>query len=130
MNVSILLSPPLTRCAADTDAPPSVASLKQRWRRAVIDCRLPIRHRFEIIVLLEHAGGFGGTLSIGEAPTWAIQTGVLRQQDGTYEFDRAWLVQAEADAEQRWLERHRADPMRSTRQPAMPTSTEPATAQQ
>jgi hypothetical protein len=125
-----LLSHPPTSRAADTDAPPSVASLKQRWRRAVISSGLPVRRRFDLIVLLEHAGGFGGTLSIGEAPTWAVLAGVLRQRDGSYEFDRAWLVQAEADAERRWIERHRADPMRSTRQPAMPTSTEPATAQQ
>jgi hypothetical protein len=117
-----LLSPSPTRRSRIAESAPSIASLKQRWRRAIIDCRLPIRQRFDLIVMLEHAGGFGGTLSVGAAPTWAVLAGVLHQREGAYEFSPDWLVTAETDAERRWLERHAparlSAPMRSTREPA------------
>jgi hypothetical protein len=128
--MATLLSHPPTRRARHAETAPSVASLKQRWRQAIIVCGLPIKQRFDLVVMLEHAGGFNGCLSIAAAPTWAILAGVLRQRAGAYDFDRDWLVQAEADAERRWIERHSAKPMRATCQPATTAVTEPVQAQQ
>jgi hypothetical protein len=132
--MATLLSHPPIRRARHAETVPSVASLKCRWRRGVIDCRLPIRQRFELIVLLERAGGFDGRLSIAAAPSWAIDAGILRDSRGPYEFDMDWLASEEGAAERRWLEQHGAKrlptrPMRSRRQTAEPAAIEPAGAQ-
>jgi len=112
-----LLSTSPARRARLPESAPSIAQTKQRWRRAIIDARLPIRRRFELLALLEYAGGFNGHIAIGEAPTWALAEGFLVDRRGSFEFDHLWLLAEEASAEARWLERHGA-PMRSTREAA------------
>jgi len=123
-----LLSPSPTRRSRIAESPRSIASLKQRWRRAVIDCRLPIRRRFELIAMLEFVGGFNGVIAIGDAPGWAVEGGILIDRRGSYEFDRLWLLAAEAEAEVRWIDGRAASrlsaPMKSTREAAMTAAAE------